>query len=243
MRSLATSLALAALASLGLCAWGCTTLGGDCDLNLNCPGTIPIMCTGVLLPADACTRCAEANCCKEVADCNADPSMAPCLGCYYSLWPPAPPCVNTPSAALLTTLTKCMSTSCSPACNPADVCNPVNGQGCGGDPCDAAFPGAFLCGPPGPGVAICGMCDYFNGPYCAPGLHCHTASHTCARFCCDSTDCGMGQCVTDPTMAFGQLLPYSKAKVGICLNQAGTSAECSAPPTPTSKGACAPSFP
>jgi len=241
MRPLASSLALAALASAGLCAWGCTTLAGDCQLNLDCPGMPQPMCNALLDPGP-CDTCAQGYCCQELAACNTDTTQTCLYGCFYGLWPLPAPCMTPPSGALFTALVDCLKQRCSPACVPADLCNPVNGQGCGGAPCDAAYPGTFSCGPlAGPAQTICGACDPFNGPFCGTNLHCHPASHTCARFCCTDADCGSGKCVLDQTVVFGQPLPISKVMVGVCLN--GSTADCTAPPTAASKGSCAPSFP
>jgi hypothetical protein len=242
MRPLASSLALAAIAALGLCAWGCTTLGGDCQLNLDCPGMPQPMCSQLLDPG-ACDTCGQGNCCQELAACAQDTNQTCLFGCYYGLWPLTSACTMPPSAAPFMALVSCLKQSCSPACDAHDLCNPVTGQGCAGAPCDGGYPGTFSCGPiAGPAQPICGACDPFNGPFCGTNLHCAPTTHTCARFCCTDADCGAtGKCVLDQTVVFGQPLPISKAMVGICMN--GSAADCTAPPMAASKGSCAGSFP
>jgi hypothetical protein len=236
-------LAFAALATLGVCAWGCTDLASDCNLNLDCPGTPQPMCTGFYAPDDPCGICMQGYCCETLAACNTDGF---CLGaCFFGLWPLDPGCSQPPSAAPFKAITSCQTQFCGKACAPVDICNPVNNSGCPGDYCDTVNPGIFYCtGNIGTPVPLCAACDPTNGPFCDADLHCDPVSHTCARFCCDDGDCGTGnKCVTDPKRAFGATLPDSKiTAVGTCLTQDESTAACDAPMTAPSMGKCAPTF-
>ncbi len=236
----AVPLALAALAALLGLAWGCTTLSGDCSLNLDCPGTPVPMCTGVLYPGD-CTTCIEGYCCQELATCYADQE---CLyGCYEGFFPPDPDCASPPSQAPFEALLACQKQFCNAPCTFADTCNPVTGKGCADDTCDSVYPGYFDCtGDTGTPVKLCGACDNVNSPFCGAELHCLPKTSTCARYCCTDADCGTGRCELDQTIVFGSALPDTKTIVGVCLTQDGSGPACDAPAVAASMGTCAPSF-
>lgn len=260
MRLVATSMALTALGALAAISWvGCTGLSGDCELNLTCPGasttttttttatttttTVPPKCDGFFGNA-GCDACVQKSCCQELADCVDDYSCF--YGCVYSTWPPYPECKKEPTATLINTFLTCVGTHCSPGCDPRDYCNPITNVPCPSDgtACDAAFPGIFNCLPPsGAVMELCDACDTFNGPWCNGGMRCHQASHTCARYCCTDADCGTGKCVFDQMMAFGAPLWLPEDQVGLCLDQAGTTAACDAPATSVSMGSCVGGYP
>jgi hypothetical protein len=117
---------------------------------------------------------------------------------------------------------------CSPACDAADMapsggscvpiggdiqCNPVTNEGCdsaAGEACDLTQSG-FTCYPAPNIENICGACGGQGESFCAAGLTC---IGTCARFCCDDSDCGTGFCFKDP---FAEI-----ASVGVCVLGDGT---------------------
>jgi len=237
-----TVLAMVALGLLGVCAWSCTGLTDDCELNLNCPGTAQPVCNGILEPG-ACDTCVQGYCCADLAACYADQE---CLdGCLQGFWPPDPQCAAPPSQAPFMAILACIQKSCAAACASSDDCNPVSGSGCSdGEVCDSNYPGVFSCAVNAGSLAkLCQPCDNVNSPYCDVGLHCYTGSNTCARFCCTDADCGTGKCQLDQTADFQQPLPLTKETVGLCVTQDGASAACDAPAIPPSNGSCAPTFP
>lgn len=244
---------------------GCTSLSGDCELNLTCPATTSATTTSATTTSTTttsstttssatpmcgdvykgpCDDCLQASCCQETADCIAD---GECLNyCLLSVWPPVPQCEVPATAAALTALTTCMADKCSPVCDAKDYCNPVTNSPCptNGTACDAAYPGVFLCLPPyGTPVALCGGCNNAVGPYCDAGMRCHAASNKCARYCCNDADCGTGKCILDTPTVFGAPLANPMDLVGICLDQAGTTPACDAPAMAPSNGACVGGFP
>ncbi len=235
------ALAAGALALGGLCAWSCTNLSGDCQLNLDCPGMAVPMCSGILDMGD-CDTCVQGYCCQEVADCYTDQE---CLyGCLEGFYPPDPECAGPPSQAPFQAIVDCMNTSCKAVCAVADQCNPVNGSGCSDAECDADYPGVYECAlNDGTLSKLCEACDNVNSPYCDVGLHCYIGSSTCARFCCTDADCGTGRCELDQTKAFGGPVPLTTETVGLCVTMDGTGAACDAPAVPPSGGSCAPQFP
>lgn len=117
---------------------------------------------------------------------------------------------------------------CNPSCDAADIapsggscvllggdtqCNPVTNEGCdsaAGEACDLTQNG-FTCYPPPNTENICGACGGQGEGFCAAGLTC---IGTCARFCCDESDCGTGFCFKDPFAEF--------ANVGVCVVGDGT---------------------
>jgi hypothetical protein len=255
MRPARTTLAalalILALTAAGICASNCTTLTGDCDLNLDCPGMPQPMCSGILDPGD-CDTCMQGYCCAEVAACYSDQE---CLyGCLEGFYPPDPECASPPSLAPFQAILACMAQSCAAACAVADDCNPVNSAGCApGEQCDADYPGVFECAENEGSLAeLCQPCDPVNSPYCDVGLHCFAGSHTCARFCCTDADCGSGTCELDQTIAFTGPLPLTTETVGVCVvmldggadggADGGMASACDAPAVPPSNGSCAPQF-
>jgi hypothetical protein len=235
-----TLLAAAALTLLAAFAWSCTNLSNDCTLTLDCPGMPEPMCSDVLDPGP-CDTCMEGWCCAELAACYTDQE---CLyGCLEGFYPPDPECAEPPSKVPFQAVLTCMHKSCASECAVKDTCNPVNRSGCPDKICDTSYPGIFDCYEnSGTLGKLCDPCDNVNSPYCGPGLHCHPASGTCARYCCTDADCGTGRCELDPTIVFGEPLPLTKEKVGICVTQDGASAACDAPAIPPSNGSCAPQF-
>ncbi len=236
----ATLLAVVALGLAVLCAWSCTDLGDDCQLNLNCPGMTQPMCSGIFDPG-ACDTCTQGYCCAELAACYVDQE---CLdGCLEGFWPPDPDCAAPPSQAPFQAILACTAQFCASACASADNCNPVTNAGCAGTTCDSIYPGVFGCtynsGVP---VGLCEACDNVNAPFCGAGLHCFTGSNTCARFCCTDADCGSGFCDLDQTIDFQSPLPLTMEKVGLCLTLDGGAAACDAPDASPSMGSCAPTF-
>jgi MYXO-CTERM domain-containing protein len=93
------------------------------------------------------------------------------------------------------------------ACAAQFPCNPVTNAGCPtGYACDLAQ-GGFACYEPPNNAALCGNCNNQGGPFCQGGLTC--AGTQCAKFCCDSADCGGATCNKS---VFGANSP-----VGVCL--------------------------
>jgi hypothetical protein len=109
--------------------------------------------------------------------------------------------------------------------------------------CDATWPGEFFCAQETGGAsAICAKCDDFNGPGCAPGLHCTGSPGICVRFCCDDGDCGSGTCDTNVKQVFGMALSAGD-DVGLCMAaDGGKGFACDAPAMAPSNGTCAGTF-
>jgi hypothetical protein len=148
-------------------------------------------------------------------------------------------------------VTTCMKTKCPDKCPPLDGCNPVTHNGCtmDGSSCDLAYPGVFGCySPVGTPAALCQKCDIHVKPYCGSGLRCHPVTGTCARYCCDDSDCGTGRCELDPMLAFGAEIGRPTDIVGICVTKAPAmpGPACDAPMlpmVPASKGTCFAGYP
>jgi hypothetical protein len=239
MRVAAVLAALALVAAAGASAWSCTTLSGDCNLNLDCSNTPVPNCAGVL-GTDVCSTCLAGFCCKEMADCYAD--MECLYGCFEGFWPVDPQCSGAPSVTPFKAVAACQAQYCAAECAAKDTCNPVLANSCKGTTCDALYPGVFGCtynsGAPSP---LCQKCDPVNTPFCGAGLHCFPKSSTCAAYCCDDGDCGAaGKCILDQTVDFGQPLPVTKIKVGLCLTPDMAMPDCTAPAVAPSMGSCVP---
>lgn len=92
-------------------------------------------------------------------------------------------------------------------------CNPVTGEGCReGDNCVATAAG-FVCAPADARRGTCAACGHSAVDACASGHHC---VGQCARYCCDSEDCGSeGFC--DPTFVAHLYDGDAPAPVGVCV--------------------------
>lgn len=251
MRLSSIAMALGSTTTLGLILWasGCSNLSDDCELNLNCP---PVYvekpnCSQQVFPGD-CDACLQTNCCKEMSDCS---SNSTCLAyCVANILPSPPEC--TMVAGDLKTkfdaVTTCMTTKCPDKCPADDGCNPITHNGCTepGSSCDLAYPGVFGCySAVGTPANLCEKCDFHVKPYCGSGLRCHPVTNTCARYCCDDTDCGTGRCETDPMLAFGAEIARPDNKVGICVSKDPMmpGPACDAPMMPMTDGSCFAGYP
>jgi len=245
MRAPAKVMALLTLAALALGAWatGCTGLSSDCELNLNCAPTVePPSCEGPLFYS-TCDACMQKNCCAAVGACKDDNF---CINaCVFGVEPSPPECNSGQIGDRQKAFGACMTGPCMAECV-KDLCNPVTNAGCSVEAsCDLVYPGMFVCLPffDPPPAALCAQCDNLTGPFCGPGLRCHPGSSTCARYCCDDTDCGTGRCEFDSMLAIGAPVLVPGDKVGVCVTMDGAGAACDAPAMSPSAGVCAGQFP
>jgi hypothetical protein len=164
-------------------------------------------CDGLIAMPNACDTCAEEKCCAELSACNLIPN---CLACLVG-----DPSVNAAicGAQDITDATDaisaCKSGCCAAACS-EKLCNPVTNEGCsaaGGEACDIAGDGSFVCQPPVNNTPRCGDC---SSAFCVAGTTCNPKDLTCARYCCADTDCGSGAC---------DLAVLHDPKVGICVTR------------------------
>lgn len=249
MRVSSMAMAFGTTLLLGFFLWasGCSDLSDDCELNLNCTLNENKACSKVIYPVE-CDKCLQTSCCPEMAACIALPD---CLGYCFNNVLPAPELCTSFAGDLKNVFgaaNQCLTTTCATACILPDTCNPVTHNGCPevGSSCDLAYPGRFYCFDPPPApqmpAQICQPCDFHEFPYCGSGLRCHPNSKTCARYCCDDSDCGTGRCELDPLLALGAKPLNPDDKVGICVNKDPTKLEpaCDAPPATMapSKGVC-----
>ncbi len=251
MRFSSIAMALGTASTLGFFLWasGCSNLSDDCELNLNCPAVFidKPNCSQPVFPGN-CDACLQTFCCKEMSDCIINSS---CLNyCVASILPSPAECTMAPGQRKETfdAVTTCMKSKCADKCPPDDGCNPVTHNGCANDgsSCDLAYPGFFGCYKPVDMPAeICKSCNFNATPYCGSGLRCHPVTNTCARYCCNDSDCGTGRCELDPMLAFGAEIARADNKVGLCVNKAPMpeGPACDAPATSMSLGTCFAGFP
>ena len=248
MRISSLAMAIGSSSMLGLFLWasGCTTLSGDCELNLDCPTEVVTKpnCSQPVFPGE-CDACLQNECCQELADCVGNSTCY--NSCVRNLLPYPPECTTVAAnKSILDGFTACMTTKCADKCPPADGCNPVTHNGCNNDgsSCDFIYPGIWDClSAVGTPAKICEACDFHSSPYCGSGLHCHPGSKKCARYCCSNADCGTGRCELNPMLAFDGTIARPDNAVGVCVTMAGDAPSCDAPLTPMSDGTCFKGFP
>lgn len=251
MRLSSIAIALGSISLLGLFLWasGCSNLSDDCELNLNCPAVFidKPNCSKVIFPGD-CDVCLQTSCCPEMAACIAQGNCV--NACMGSVLPNLTQCTELDGSLKDTFVpaTQCLKSKCADQCTLADECNPVTHNGCTviGSSCDLLYPGYFRCfDPDGTPAKICEKCDFQETPFCDSGLRCHPVTKTCARYCCNDSDCGTGRCETDPMLAFGAEVSRADNKVGICVNKSPMpdGPACDAPAISPSLGACFAGFP
>lgn len=246
MRMSSIAMALGSFTLLGLFLWasGCSNLSDDCELNLNCP---PVYvqkadCSKVIFPGD-CDVCLQTSCCTEMAACIAqDTCLDYCMG---NVMPPPDQCTTLAGALKdkFGAANQCLTSKCADKCILSDTCNPVTHNGCTtqGSSCDLGYPGRFACyQPQGTPAKICEKCDIHELPFCDSGLRCHPVTNTCARYCCNDSDCGTGRCELDQMLAFGAKIPNPGNKVGICVSTDPMmpGPACDAPAVSVSGGTC-----
>jgi len=223
MSSIVMAVGSASMLGLFLWASGCSNLSDDCELNLNCP---PVYvekpeCSKVVFPGD-CDTCIQSSCCAEMAACLA---LDDCFEfCTRNVLPSPEVCVSGDGDLRnrFQASTECIKSKCAGKCPPLDKCNPVTHNGCSSDgsSCDLAYPGYFACySPAGTPSKLCESCDFHVQPYCGSGLRCHPVTNTCAKYCCNDSDCGTGRCELDPMLALGSEIPRAGNVVGICVNK------------------------
>lgn len=158
---------------------------GGATVTANTTGMPPV-CDGSAWGA-TCGTCLEAECCQELAD-----SMSAWSEDLQSC---AQSCANECSVDFLGA--ECSAPTTLPArgacvTSTANQCNPVTQEGCNlanGEACDLSNAG-FVCYPDGNVHTQCESCGQ-SGEYCVGGYACYA---TCAKYCCDDSDCGPGTC-------------------------------------------------
>ena len=185
----------------------------DCDLGWDCIDRVclehQVVCVGIL-PANGCSTCLEGSCCAEIDACN---TTAGCVDCLNG----ATEACTVDNEAAVGAVNACGANACSAECGgqpqlvpvcdapmtapsagacvtlDANItCNPVTNEPCtAGQACDISASG-FQCYDPPNDVALCGECGNEVG-FCQGGLTC---VGTCAKLCCDASDCGTGTCDT-----------------------------------------------
>jgi hypothetical protein len=197
-----------------------------------------------MLNGTSCATCIEGSCCGQLQACLADQA---CKACFLDLKKNPDQCAEDNDN--FSQIYACLNNACDSACTPIACdapaqapsngscvtlggqlqCNPVTNQGCdasSGEACD--FDGQkFICFPPPNDQPLCAACGQSDG-WCAPGMTCVEA--TCARYCCDDGDCGLGVCVkgqVGPGVGYCASLPPAipcegAAPNGVCNPQKET---------------------
>jgi hypothetical protein len=199
------------------------TGGGDCSGLFSMPGL--------------CATCTEQKCCAELTACKGSSDCFACVtGAKDVKTDPA--CQAAPVKALLGAIDTCDEMKCTdecldpsmdtPACDASLTqtgacatdttkfpCNPITNAGCpGGQQCDYAIgagsSNVFQCFPlDAMPTALCADCSTH---YCGAGLTC---IGTCARYCCDDSDCGTGVC----SKTAAEVDQPGQGAVGLCVTK------------------------
>ena len=192
-------------------------------------------CSAFFATPGPCGLCTEQKCCSELTACKGSQD---CLDCMMGVKDVKtdPACKAAPTKALLDAVDTCDNTQCTNACLNPDMdtaacdakttqvgacatdtakfpCNPITNAGCkAGEQCDYAIgmgaDDTFVCFPLDPmPTSVCEDCSMH---FCGAGLTC---IGTCARYCCDNTDCGTGIC----SKTTAQVDKPGMGAVGICV--------------------------
>lgn len=181
---------------------------GPCQGNADCKAPLGVC----QVASGACVECAQSGDCKDptrpfclpdegfCAECQSDgdckdPAQPECSPVTHLCTEPAPdPACSAPGTA-----------PSGGACGAAFACNPVTNGGCqAGEVCDRAGASGFACFPSAGEAKVCEACGA-DAP-CGGTLTCLQGQ--CARFCCDSGDCGAGN-TCDTSLGAGG--------VGVCV--------------------------
>jgi hypothetical protein len=212
--SSSTGISTVVSSSTGLAQSSTGTPGNCAGLGANYPGA-----------TSGCGACLESQCCSELEE-SIDELTQELFDCSQTEC--GPECYaegETPAEVGTAECAAAAEPAAEGACVPAGLvaqCNPVTNEPCntaGGEACDQAQGGFFTCFAPPNDTPACDECSNSNGPFCLPGHTCvGTAGTTCAKYCCEDSDCAPGTCFKgDGSPVFPQL-----PDMGVCAGEGAT---------------------
>lgn len=184
----------------------------------------PAMCAGLGVdnfPGD-CGACLEDKCCAELeawageGDLTLELNNCRAITCGVDCVPAAPALVPDAECAAPPgpqATGACVTLGGFIECNPVtnELCDTAAGEAC------VNTTSGFVCFALSFDANICDPCNAGNGPYCKAGSTCVSNLATCAKFCCDDSDCGPGRCFKEA--ADGALVFGFAPNVGVCVSQ------------------------